>query len=109
MNRKTYKQLCDERDAILDEQEKYKKGYTYGRIGLGLGSYYDELYYILKCVEHEMIPYEIVYRMKLYQKFNNKIPLEIIMHIASYGDCIDDIASKFVEEGKPAIIDEIDP
>lgn len=95
MHRKTYKQLCKEREDIIYLQKT--------------GSHHGSLKYILMCIEKEMIPYEIVYRMKLYQRFSNKIPIELIIHIASYGDCIDDISSKFLEEGKLANIDVIDP
>lgn len=89
---KTYKELCDEREYIIEQREIYKRGH--GRISIGPDSYYDQLFQILKIVEREMIPYEIRYRFHLYQKLNEKLPVEIILIIASYGDVVDDVASK---------------
>lgn len=77
--RKTYKRLCQEREALLDEAESWKQGnLLYSRkqrMGLWKGSrYLDELLYIRQRVEKDMIPQEIVYRMKLYIHLMNKIP-----------------------------------
>ena len=60
---KTYKRLCDEKEGILDEMEKYKQGLTYGRMGLCKNksyTYLDELAYILVRVEEEILAYKII-------------------------------------------------
>lgn len=111
--RKTYKRLCDELLAVQDEILECKQGNTYDckqRVGLWKDStYLDELLYICTNIEKDIIPHEIVLRMKFYKELNNKLPMDTITHIASFGDLIDISASNFLEEGIEARIDAVDP
>jgi hypothetical protein len=112
--RKTYKRLCDERESILDEIEAWKiSGFT-GTLITGLwcsSTYLDELLYIRVSIEKEMIPHQIIMRMKFYQKLETKtgLPDDIILCIALFGDLIDMSAMRFLSKGIKATVDAIDP
>ena len=110
---KSYKCLCDERESILDEVDNWKQGrssYSCNqRMGLWNGStYLEELLYIRQRIEKEMIPHEIVDRMKFYKKLENKIPEDAILHIASFGDVVDKSAADFIISGVEATIEAVD-
>lgn len=97
IKRKSYELLCEERESILDEKENYKKGLTNIKLGFFINTkytYYDELSYMLKKVDNDLIPYKILYRMKLYQEINKKITHNLVLYIASFGDFIDKFACK---------------
>ena len=80
---KNYEKLCKERDAVLDEKKFYSQFTTNERIGLFICErydYIDELSYIIKRIEKEIIPYEILYKLKLYKKLTQKIILDYGEH-----------------------------
>lgn len=92
--RKSYKYLCNEREAILDEIDSWKRGCsTYsGKQRLGLwnnSTYLDELLYIKQAIEKEIIYCEIMERKKVYKKLYNQLPKDSILHIASFVDTND--------------------
>jgi hypothetical protein len=84
---KSYKRLCEEREAVLCEAEDWKKGnssyYDNIRIRLwGNSTYLDELLYIRLIIEKEMREHESISQMKVYNKF--KIPRDISSLISSF-------------------------
>jgi hypothetical protein len=99
--KKTYKILCEEKESILDEREKYIKGLSVNRkMGLFINekySYFDELSYIIKLIDYDIIPYKILYKIQLYKKLKEKIPIDLLYYISSFGDKIDKIAFKHIE------------
>ena len=99
--KKTYKILCEERESVLDEREKYIKGISVTKkIGLFLNekySYFDELSYIISLIDKEIKPYNILYKIQLYKKLKEKIPIDLLYYISSFGDKIDKIAFKHIE------------
>jgi hypothetical protein len=112
--KKKYKDLYDEREAILDEIYDWKHGrYFYAgvhRLGLWNNSIYlDELLYIRKRIEKDIIPYEIMFRTEFYKKLMEKIPDDIILHIASFGDIIDKSAANLIISGEDITLDIIKP
>lgn len=97
--RKTYSELKEEKQSILDEKENYKNGSSMRKIGFFLNphyTYFDELGYMLRQIEKEMIPYEILYRLKLYQELYKKIPYQLVVYISKFGDFVDKIACKYL-------------
>ena len=100
--KKSYKILCQERESILDEREKYIRGVGIDRkMGLFLNekySYFDELSYIISLIEKDMRPYEILYKIQLYKKLKERIPIELLLYISSFGSNIDKIAVKYIEK-----------
>ena len=111
--RKTYKTLCSENESILEEVEDLKQGRkSYHGIQimkLWSGStYLDELFYIRMRIVKEMIPHEIVFRMKLYKNLNNIIHIDIINHIVSFLGLIDKIALHLVNKGIESTLDNVD-
>ena len=102
----TYTLLQYERENIA---EKYRQYDSLRRMGLYYPPYMNEIKYTQIGIEKKMIPHEIVNRMKLYYHLNNKIPVELIIHIASFGYIADTVAAKFFEEGKPATLEAVDP
>jgi hypothetical protein len=111
VKRKSYINLCKERDAVMDEINNWKENITVcKRIGLWNDStYLDELLYIKSCIEKEMIPYEVVFRMKFYENMYKTIPEDIVLHIASFGDLIDQSAHFFLSKGVKSDINCVDP
>ena len=107
--RKTYKQLHQEREAVLDEVEAYKQGTVYQkRMGLWKNSdYLSELLYIRNQIETEMIPHYIVEMMKLYKRLLIRLPIEIIVHITSFGTIEDQKAIQMVKEGREATLEVV--
>lgn len=110
-SRKTYKQLCEEREAVLHEAEKYKQGLVYQeRIGLWTKSdYLSELLYIRQKIESEIVPHYIVEIMKLHKRLLTRLPMELITLIASFGTSEHQIAAQMVKEGNEATLDVVDP
>jgi hypothetical protein len=100
--KKSYKILCQEREVILDERENYIRGIGINRkMGLFLNekySYFDELSYIIYLIDKEMKPYEILYKIQLYKKLKERIPIELLLYISSFGSNIDKIAVKYLEK-----------
>lgn len=109
-SRKTYKQLHEEREAVLDEAEAYKQGTVYQkRMTLWENSdYLSELLYIRMRIEKEMILHQIVETMKLHKRLLIRLPMELVIHIASFGTAEDQVAAQMVEEGKEATLDVVD-
>lgn len=107
--RKSYKRLQKEHEGILEETLYYKQGLLENRrMGLWNNStYLDELYYIRLQVEKDMIPHQIVHQMKIYQQFN--IPIELILHISSFGGMVEQSAACFLEQDIDATIEAVDP
>lgn len=105
--RKSYKNLCEQREAILDEAELWKKGLSSysGKQRLGLwttSTYLDELMYIRQSIEKDIMPYLIHFQTRFYkylEKYKN-IPTDIILNIASFGDLIDQDAVYFISKGE---------
>ena len=99
--KKTYKILCEERESVLDEREKYIRGMcTNRKMGLFISekySYFDELSYIINLIDYDIIHYKILYKIQLYKKLIEKIPIELLYNISVFGDKIDKIAFKYVE------------
>jgi hypothetical protein len=111
--RKTYKSLCDEHESILEEIEAWRiSGFTGNRMGLWSSStYLDELLYIRKNIEKDMIPHQIVMRMKFYKRLMYKtgLPTDIVLYIASFGDFIDVSAMNFLRKGVKAALENVVP
>jgi hypothetical protein len=108
---KTYNRLREEHKAVLDETKLWKQCMS-GNQRMGLwnkSTYLDDLLYIRQRIEKEMIPYEIVFKMGLYRQLQKRIPNELILHIASFGDYIDSSAVYFIEKETPVTIDAVDP
>jgi hypothetical protein len=110
-SRKTYTQLYEEREAVFDEADAYKQRTVYQkRMGLWKNSdYLSELLYIRMRIETEMIPHYIVETMKLHKRLLILLPMEIVIHIASFGTIEDQTAIQMVVEGKESTIDVVDP
>ncbi len=111
--RKTYKTLCSEHEAIIDEVEDWKQGrksdHEIRIMKLWSGSnYLDELFYIRMRIVKEMIPHEIVFRMKLYKSLNNNIHIDIINNIVSFLGLIDKIALHLINKGIDSTLDNVD-
>ena len=110
-SRKTYKQLWEEREAVIDEENAYKQGHVYQkRMGLWTDSdYLSELLYIQQRIESEMVPHYIVEIMKLHKRLLFRLPIELVKHISSFGTSEHQIAAQMVEEGKEATLDAVTP
>jgi hypothetical protein len=108
--RKSYKVLIEERESILDEVYTYKHGNSFHyRMGLwDKSTYLDELMYMRQIIEKEIELHEILFKMKLYNKLEEKIPLDIIFEISSFGDNIDMSAVYFNNKGIPAKINKVE-
>jgi hypothetical protein len=114
--RKTYKYLCEEYNAVIDEVDSWKQSLSINsdRQKMGLwnnSTYLDELLYIRQSIEKEMIPHQIVLRMKFYKglEYAKNIPTDITKYIASFGDLIDNSALYFIKKGVDSTIDAVDP
>jgi hypothetical protein len=113
-SRKTYKRLCEELEAVIDEIELHKRGESsYSekqRIGLWNDSVYlSELFYIKQCIEKDIIPHLIVSQTQFYKALEKQknIPEDIVLHIASFGDIIDTSAEYYLSKGINPTIDEL--
>lgn len=95
-DRKTYKQLLQERD-ILEKVIKENPLMN------------DTLLYYKKNIEKQMIPYEIVQQMKLYYHLLEKLPIDIIFNISSFDYIENQIAMQYVEENIPATYEAVNP
>lgn len=97
---KKYKRLHMERQGLLDEAERWKRGLLVPNKRLGLwacSTYIDELLYIRQGIEKEITECEIIFRLQFYKNLWNKLPEDIIHQIASFGDIIDHSASKLLK------------
>lgn len=93
--KKKYNRLINERKGILEEAERWKRGLsnTSQRLGLwGSSTYLDELLYIRMNIEKEITECEIIFRTQFYKSLENKLPEDVIHHIASFGDIVDTTA-----------------
>ena len=84
---KSYKQLLSEREEILDELQLQIK------IKIKCKSwnmYIDELERVLVNIEMRLTKYQIDERVKVYRKLLEKIPIELVSHVASFGHNIVD-------------------
>jgi len=92
---KKYNQLLMERQGLLDEAERWKRGLLVPNKRLGLwacSTYIDELLYVRQGIEKEITQYEITFRVHFYKNIRNILPEDTIYHIVSFGDIIDKTA-----------------
>jgi hypothetical protein len=101
MKRQTHSQLLVKQQSLIKEAEYLKS--------CGMDESLENLLYMQQRIERMIIPHEIVNKMKLYYNLNNKIPIELIIHIASFGDITDIIAVKYVDDNIQPTIEEVDP
>lgn len=79
---KTYNKLLNERLTILSEMKT--------KIECSCWDIYTNLEIYLSNVEMKINEYEINERKKVYAKIHEKLPIELVEHIASYGQNITD-------------------
>lgn len=109
-DQKTYTRLCNEKEAILDEIERWKEGTIFKNQRMGLwnnSTYFDELWYIHREIEKELTALKIVMRMKVYKHLSKNLPNDVILHITSFGEDVDEAAEYFISTGTNPTIDDV--
>ena len=104
-----YNIMCKERNNLYIDIERVKLGYNsfenYKKVFWTYSYYLDELTYKLSNIEKTIMPYEIMYRMQLYNYLMNSLPIDVIYIISTFGDIIDFSAFNYIENGCSPILE----